>query len=602
MSSQDSPEEYQPNEPTCKKTRSRIYRKNLSRRSNKVLTKRKEIKPNVIPYKDSSKISLEFIGDPDCNIYPKSDIEEDECIPNGSKSIECFICGCRLNKIYSLRNHMRTHLQEESYDLKNFENSEIFNILNPHKRNIDSKTIQKFIMQEIQAKRYSQFYCILNEAAVELNISDSETDSDGTTNEAIPRNNYRCEMCKKNFDRRYKAMFHQKTTHTKNDLFFTCDYCPKKFVSMNLLIHHLKTQCENDEKPIPCTERFMKYLLKVNLDYYANLAEAREQRKLQKVNEGPKSYTCDICKKTFTRQEHLNRHRAVHLPDEMKFECVICDRRFNRKDNMRSHMKTHTEEGRRNAESKKILCSYCGRSFSSKSNYVVHMRRHTGEKPYKCEICGKGFPKSTDLNSHKITHTGAKDFVCTICDKSFARSAVLSKHMKVHNGPYPCKLCDKMFVKPSALTVHLRIHKAERSCVCLVCNKTFSIKKDLDLHFIETGHNNEPKRMIVIRETLMVEKNVENERLADETKKSVCDVEKRTSNDDPLEIDEEELRNTKVKVPVNEVIQNVLQNSTSTHENVKSKTQNNHNIMPPLLSPINVGSDFNDDPQFDCDW
>ncbi|XP_055902985.1 zinc finger protein 25-like [Eupeodes corollae] len=618
-SSQSSEDEL-PEEETMTRTRNGTYRRNCLRLRVKKSTKLIKSKLNKQQTTKSSSASCKALDNDTTHskevipcddnqpqnasdLDPKSDIEEDECIPNGSKSIECFICSCRLSKIYNLRSHMATHLEEDSYDLKTFENSEIFNVLNPHKRNIDSKTIQKFVIQEIQAKRYSQFYCILNEAAVELHISDSETDSDGAGDGMIPRNNYRCEMCKKNFDRRYKALFHQKTAHTKNDLVVECDYCLKKFFCMNLLIHHLKTQCESDEKPVPCTERFMKFLLKVNLEYYANLAEAREQRKLQKVNEVPKSYSCKICKKTFTRQEHLNRHSAVHLPDEMKFECSVCDRRFNRKDNMRSHMKTHTEEGTRNAESKKILCSYCGRSFSSKSNYVVHMRRHTGEKPYKCDVCGKGFPKSTDLNSHKITHTGEKNFVCTICNKAFARSAVLSKHMKVHSGPYPCTSCDKKFPKPSALTLHLRTHAGgDRSSRCMVCNESFPTRDELDLHFSETGHTNEPKRVIVIKEPVVVVGNPSSTSPHDQ----VPDVEKKTGSEDPLEIDEEEWRTTKIKVPVNEIIQSVLQKSTSTidQELVKEETKDiDNNVMPPF-SPFDNKFDDDDDEDYEggYDW
>ncbi|XP_055850077.1 zinc finger protein 25-like [Episyrphus balteatus] len=611
LSSQSSQDEFQEEQKVIR-THKGNHRRTLHRRVKKttnvkvVKRKIKSTQPTTkpIPTNDvsvnnscnSNKIQTKLDNDPDPDTDSKSDIEEDECIPNGCKFIECFICSCRFSKIYNLRIHMATHLKEDSFDMETFEKSEIFNILNPHKRNINSKTIQQFVIQEIQAKRYSQFYCILNEAAVELHISDSETDSDDA-NDVIPHNNYRCEMCKKNFDRRYKALFHQKTAHTKKDLVIECDYCLKKFVCMNLLIHHLKTQCESDEKPVPCTERFMKFLLKVNLEYYANLAEAREQKKQKKVNEGPKSYTCKICEKTFTRHEHLNRHSAVHLPDEMKFECAICNRRFNRKDNMRSHMKTHTEEGTRNAESRKILCSYCGRSFSSKSNYVVHMRRHTGEKPYKCDVCGKGFPKSTDLNSHKITHTGAKDYVCTICNKPFARSAVLSKHMKLHSGPYPCTSCDKIFPKPSALTIHLRTHTSGRWCGCLVCNETFQTKGELHMHFAETGHSNEPKRVLVIKEPLVVDKPIENIS-ATTDEELASNVKKKTANDDPLEIDEEEWRTTKVKVPVNEVIKSVLQKSTITTEQevVKDDSKESDNLIPPF-SPIDNG--FDDDPQYD---
>ena len=67
--------------------------------------------------------------------------------------------------------------------------------------------------------------------------------------------------------------------------------------------------------------------------------------------------TCEICKKSFTRKQNVEKHvKTVH--ENMKdFECNPCEKRFSLKNHLETHFKLVHEK------IKAYKCSFCAKSF-----------------------------------------------------------------------------------------------------------------------------------------------------------------------------------------------------------------------------------------------
>ena len=139
-----------------------------------------------------------------------------------------------------------------------------------------------------------------------------------------------------------------------------------------------------------------------------------------------KKYSCQNCKKTFTSQKGLNKHKRAKHDESNRYKCEICLK-----------------------------------GFGDNYQLAVHSRVHTKEKPFVCPTCGRGCSTKGNLQTHQATHSKERNHKCTVCTeaKFFKTKAGLGKHMKRHSEPkYECKECGKKFHSSCELKKHERTH------------------------------------------------------------------------------------------------------------------------------------------------
>lgn len=143
-------------------------------------------------------------------------------------------------------------------------------------------------------------------------------------------------------------------------------------------------------------------------------------------------------------------------------------------------------------------CQICDKTFARQETANIHQRTHTGERPHICKICNRGFTSSGHLTGHMRSHNGTKTHECKVCQKRFAGSSSLKVHMKSHTEKtaqqqqeqpqhqqqifdakttvFECNMC-KMNIPSSALasTEELQAYNHEFIDDVLICSNVASI-------------------------------------------------------------------------------------------------------------------------------
>ena len=84
---------------------------------------------------------------------------------------------------------------------------------------------------------------------------------------------------------------------------------------------------------------------------------------------------------------------------EIPYECEICKKAFSDNSNLAKHKQFHTGE-------KQYECDICKKVFALRN--VLDKQIHTSEKPQECEMCKKAMSSNRSLAKHKRIHTGEK--------------------------------------------------------------------------------------------------------------------------------------------------------------------------------------------------
>ena len=148
----------------------------------------------------------------------------------------------------------------------------------------------------------------------------------------------------------------------------------------------------------------------------AAIAKAKAKIEALKAKDGkPRPSKCEICGTLYPYPSHFKRKHSK--------ECPICKKVFSRRD----HMIRHKEEIH-----KILSCPDCGEIICGKDLLKIHMLSvHSTNPPkYKCEWCEKSFKQEQSLTRHnQEVHLG-RHYECSVCDATFTRKDKLDKHEK----------------------------------------------------------------------------------------------------------------------------------------------------------------------------
>ncbi|XP_059148432.1 zinc finger protein 100-like [Physella acuta] len=194
---------------------------------------------------------------------------------------------------------------------------------------------------------------------------------------------------------------------------------------------------------------------------------------------------CDICQKSFKSLSHLASHKIVHT--RMKcYICCHCDKSFNIGEEYDLHLATHFRY-------KPFKCEICEKCYADKQYLKAHIRLHNGESIHKCEKCSYTTPHLSRLKQHQKIHLNLQLVdgfenvqTCDICQKRFVSLAHLLSHQLIHTPLqlYICSHCDRGFNLPDEYDLHLvKRHFRYRPFRCSLCEKSFSRKKNLTIHY-----------------------------------------------------------------------------------------------------------------------
>ena len=224
---------------------------------------------------------------------------------------------------------------------------------------------------------------------------------------------WRCCLCRQEFQDKDKLTSHQQI----HEATFECSECDKVFrrplqLEDHIEVEHLR-KTETKKGEYPCSR--CGYVFKLEMH-------------LEKHNQ-----TMPDCKPEMTNEEILKLRRleeiSFHDPVTGEFrkksykqllankdmKCEICLKTFDKQNILRVHLVSHSD-------STPYTCYICNTSFKLNYRLAKHMKKHDA-RPYNCSLCARTFSTEARRNNHVASlceyRKPIPDLECTSCGYSF---------------------------------------------------------------------------------------------------------------------------------------------------------------------------------------
>ena len=308
-----------------------------------------------------------------------------------------------------------------------------------------------------------------------------------------------CKLCYTSFEDKEDLRGHEETEHeddtaalaltsfTLNDLKFSCPKCPLKFLTENLLGKHKEKQ-HQIKRMVKC--RICQVSITPNnVNFH--------------MSKHKKNFTCQLCYKTFKKNESMTLHcQRVHQNEaeflnreiteaDLQFPCDKCNLRFVSEDLLRSHTdSSHTKEQNCfDIKTNSYVCPLCHSRSKTSQKLKNHLKKF----------------HSSDL--HLLGSIKEEDYTvpCNLCDLKFLKETLMDFHrVRVHfpdDKKVPCDRCDKEIVRYN-YSLHKSTHNTEKNFKCLLCNLKLKTKGTLKSHQMTKHTTAEEKNFFATGENI----------------------------------------------------------------------------------------------------
>ncbi len=408
---------------------------------------------------------------PDIKVELKGDgIKKDGFSQSGTDKIQCLLCEEKYDNTTEYTHHLNMHLKDNE-ESKEKVTKELEIWKNEH-------GVQEDLNFGNKSESHFSLTNYVQECRNKIEVGRKQKP-------------FSCTLCDKSFGMKFILNQHFQMFHPgKSDVGpFRCKLCNLSFSRKGNLNDHIDA-VHRKLKNFPCALCDKSFARKFNLNlhvktHHQGVSKTPNKSHTQGKNDagGEGSLlSCTLCNKSFSSKKCLDRHvNGVH--NKLKpFTCALCDKSFSQKGSLTLHIDSVHKK------LKPFVCTLCDQSFAEKQTLTRHLDfvHHKIKKPFSCTLCEKSFTLNQHLQDHiDFIHNKLKNFSCTLCDKSFVRRTSLNRHInEVHNK----------FVSEDTLTIRVKaehdrpvddIHPKTELFTCTMCNRSFTEKRNLDIHVDE---------------------------------------------------------------------------------------------------------------------